>query len=127
MTVAPGTTPFGSLTVPTMVPVVTWAVIVAVQADEITADNTAAKSRRFIMAAPPLNQPRLRSRVNESIEDRSCGEPATGARQSQLFTPRGLAPRTPQHARSRGPRDPRAARVGSLARSFATFVLAYSV
>src|SRR6185436_13479284 len=37
-----------------------------------------------------------------------------------LISPRGFAPRTPLHARSRGPRRPRSARVGSLARSFAS-------
>ena len=39
-----------------------------------------------------------------------------------LVTPRSFAPRTPLHARSRGPHTPRSARVGSLARSFATVV-----
>src|SRR5262245_62513355 len=42
-----------------------------------------------------------------------------------LITPRGFAPRTPLHTRLRGPRDPRAARVGSLARSFATVEIGF--
>jgi hypothetical protein len=50
---------FASVTVPTIVPVVTCAAMGVVHTDAITA-NTAAKRCRFIMAAPPLNQPGLR-------------------------------------------------------------------
>src|SRR6478672_5060417 len=73
-TVAPGTTPFGSLTVPTIVPVVTCAATGAVQADAVTTNNTAAKAERFIMAAPSPEpaEASLRARRVESIENRSC-------------------------------------------------------
>jgi hypothetical protein len=52
VTLAPGTTPFVSLTVPTMVPVVTWAATdVAIMS--AAAERIAARRLRFVIARAP--------------------------------------------------------------------------
>src|SRR5262249_17125972 len=97
-TVAPGTTPLGSVTVPTMVPVVTWAAMGAVQADASAADTTAAKRTRFIMAAPSPEpaEASLSADGCRSTIDRAGSLPSEDG-ESQMARARVTSPRGSGH------------------------------
>src|SRR6185436_6545934 len=77
---------------------------------DLTLEVSKGGAERVVRLAPPP--------VPQTFQHRFMN--LTRSSLSGQITPRGFAPRTPLHARSRGPHDPHSARVGSLARSFAS-------